>query len=123
MAESSPTPGVRAPLSALDVLAFVIELVAFIVLAVWGFVAWDLPWNILFGIATPAAAIMMWALFVSPRAVFMVHPFVRALVELFVYASATIVLWSMGLTWVGLAYGIIAVTVGVFVGRRRLALQ
>jgi hypothetical protein len=114
-------PAQRAPLSAIDVLAFVSELFAFATLAVWGFVAWPFPWNIVAGIGAPVAAILVWALFVSPRAVFAVHPFVRAIVELLVYASATIALWSMGLTWVGLVYGVLAVTIGVLAGRRRFA--
>ena len=114
-------PGMRAPLSGLDLLAFACELVAFASLAIWGFAAWPFPWNIVAGIAAPVLAIVVWALFVSPRAVLAVHPFVRALVELLVYAAATIAWWSMGLAWVGLVFGVIAVTVGVFAGRRRLA--
>lgn len=111
--------GTRRPLSALDVLAFVCEIFAFGVLAVWGFAVWPFPWNIVIGIATPIAAILLWALFVSPRAVFAVHPFVRAIVELLVYAAATAALWAMGLTWVGIAYAVIAIAVGAVAGRRR----
>lgn len=114
-------PGMRAPLSVIDVLAFVVELLAFVVLAIWGFAMWAFPWNIVVGIGAPVVAILVWALFVSPRAVFEVHPFVRAVVELLVYVSATLALWSMGLTWIGLAFGAIAVTVGLLAGRRRLA--
>ncbi|GAA5038728.1 YrdB family protein [Microbacterium fluvii] len=114
-------PGTRAPLSAIDILAFVCELFAFGSLALWGFVSWPLPWNIVAGIGAPVVAILVWALFVSPRAVLGVHPFVRAVVELLVYVSATIAWWSMGAAWVGLAFGVIAVTVGVIAGRRRFA--
>jgi hypothetical protein len=114
-------PGTRAPLSAIDVLAFVCELFAFVSLAIWGFAAWQFPWNIVAGIGAPVLAILTWALFVSPRAVFEVHPFVRAVVELLVYVSATLAWWSLGLTWVGLVFGVVAVTAGVLAGRRRLA--
>ena len=114
-------PGMRAPLSAVDILAFVCELFAFVTLAIWGFAMWPFPWNIVVGIAAPLAAILVWALFVSPRAVFAVHPFVRAVVELLVYVSATLAWWSMGLTWVGLVFGAVAVTAGVLAGRRRFA--
>jgi hypothetical protein len=110
----------RAPLSAVDVLAFVCELFAFVTLAIWGFASWPFPWNIVAGVGAPLLAILVWALFVSPRAVFAVHPFVRAVVELLVYVTATIAWWSMGLTWVGLVFGIVAVTAGVLAGRRRL---
>jgi Protein of unknown function (DUF2568) len=114
-------PGMRAPLSPVDILAFVCELFAFVTLAIWGFAMWPFPWNIVVGIAAPLAAILVWALFVSPRAVFAVHPFVRAVVELLVYVSATLAWWSMGLTWVGLVFGVVAVTAGVLAGRRRFA--
>ena len=113
-------PGMRAPLSAVDVLAFVCELFAFVTLAIWGFASWPFPWNIVAGVGAPLLAILVWALFVSPRAVFAVHPFVRAVVELLVYVTATLAWWSMGLTWVGLVFGIVAVTAGVLAGRRRL---
>ena len=119
--EAALEPGMRAPLSAVDVLAFVCELFAFVTLAIWGFAMWPFPWNIVAGIGAPVVAILVWALFVSPRAVFAVHPFVRAIVELLVYVSATLAWWSMGLTWVGLIFGVVAVTAGVLAGRRRLA--
>lgn len=124
MSEQSPSElpaGTRAPLSAVDVLAFLCEILAFLALAFWGFAAWPFGWNVLFGLGTPAVAIVLWALFVSPRAVFAVHPFVRAVVELLVYAAATAAFWVMGLTWVGLAYAVVAVGVGLVAGRRRLA--
>ena len=113
--------GTRRALSAIDLLAFACQLFAFATFAIWGFAAWDFPLNLVFGIGAPVAAILLWALFVSPRAVLMVHPFVRALVELFVYASATIAWWSMDQAWVGLVFGVIAVTCGVIAGRRRLS--
>lgn len=118
---AEPTPGTRAPLSAIDILAFLCELFAIVSLAIWGFASWPLPWNIVAGIGAPLLAILVWALFVSPRAVVAVHPFVRAVVELLVYAAATIAWWSLGQAWTGLIFGVIAVTVGVIAGRRRLA--
>jgi len=108
-------------LDAVDVLAFLCELFAFGTLAVWGFTAWPFPWNILVGIGAPLVAILLWALFVSPRAVFAVHPFIRALVELLVYASATIVWWAGGQAWIGLCFGVVAVVTGLIAGRRRIA--
>ena len=52
---------------------------------------------------------------------FAVHPFVRALVELLVYVAATMAWWSLGQAWIGIVFGVVAVTVGVLAGRRRLA--
>ena len=118
---AEPVPGTRAPLSAIDILAFLCGLLAFASLAIWGFVFWPFPWNIVVGIAAPVVAILVWALFVSPRAVLAVHPFVRALVELLVFVSATMAWWSMGAPWIGLGFAIVAVTVGVIAGRRRFA--
>lgn len=119
---SEAVPGVRPPrITVLDVLRFASELVAIASLAVWGFAAWDLPWNIVFGIGAPALAILVWALFVSPKAVFAVHPFIRALVELLVFLSATLAWWALGQPWIGLAVGVISVVIGVLHGRRELS--
>lgn len=120
-APAEQAPGTRPPLSAIDLLAFVCELFAFASLAIWGFAMWPFPWNIVVGIGAPVLAILVWALFVSPRAVLAVHPFVRALVELLVYAAATAAWWSMGNVWIGLVFGLIAVTIGAIAGRRRFA--
>ncbi|RLK47840.1 YrdB family protein [Microbacterium telephonicum] len=113
--------GTRPALTVVDVLAFLSELFAFASLAIWGFLAFAFPWNIVAGIGAPVLAILVWALFVSPKAVVRVHPFARALVELMVYAAATIAWWTAGQAWIGLVYGVFAVTVGVIAGRRRLA--
>jgi hypothetical protein len=118
---AEPAPGMRAPLSAIDLASYACGLFAFASLALWGFAAWEFPWNIVAGLGAPLVALLVWALFVSPRAVLAVHPFVRAMVELLVYAAATIAWWSLGFTWVGLVFGVIAVTVGVISGRRRFA--
>ena len=118
---AGPAAGTRAPLSAVDIVAFVCELFAFFTLAFWGFAGWAFPWNIVLGLGMPIVAILLWALFVSPRAVVVVHPFIRAVVELLVYAAATIAWWDMGQAWIGLGFAVVAVTAGVVAGRRRLA--
>ncbi len=100
---------------------FACEIAAFVVLAVWGAVSWPFPANVVAGIVTPAIAVLMWALFVSPRAVLAVHPFIRAVVELLVFGAAGAALWAMGLFWLGVAYAVVAVTVGALSGRSRLA--
>ncbi|WP_308493133.1 YrdB family protein [Microbacterium terrisoli] len=126
-ATSTPTSagdlpaGVRQPLAAVDLVAFACELFAFFTLAFWGFAGWPFPWNIGMGLGLPIVAILLWALFVSPRAVLRVHPFIRAVIELLVFAAATVAWWSMGQPWVGLVFAVIAVTAGVIAGRRRFA--
>ena len=87
-------------------------------LGFWGFVAWSFPANIAAGILAPALAILVWALFVSPRAVFAVHPFVRAIIELLIYAAATIAWWSLDQVWIGVAFAVVATVTGLLVGRR-----
>ena len=71
--QATSAAGTRPALSAVDIIAFVCEIFAFGTLALWGFTLWPFPWNIVAGIAAPVAAILAWALFVSPRAVFAVH--------------------------------------------------
>lgn len=116
--ETSPAPAARG---ALGLAMFACEIAAFVVLAVWGAVSWPFPGNVVAAIVTPAAAVLVWALFVSPRAVLAVHPFIRAVVELLVFGSAGAALWAMGLFWLGVAYAVVAVTVGALAGRSRLA--
>lgn len=116
-----PASGTVPALKPIEVVAFVCQLFAFASLAIWGFLAWPFPWNVVAGIGAPVLVILLWAFFVSPRAVLSVHPFVRAVVELLVYASATIAWWSLGESVIGLVFGVVAVTVGLLAGRRRFA--
>lgn len=117
---AEPAPGTVPALTAVDVVAFLVALFAVGTLAFWGFVSWPFPWNIVAGIGAPVLAVGVWALFVSPRAMIPVHPFVRAFVELLVYAAATAAWWDLGNAWVGLAFAVVAVAVGLVTGRRRL---
>ncbi|BFM24325.1 MULTISPECIES: YrdB family protein [Microbacterium] len=120
-AQAPLAPGMRPRPSGVEIGSVICGLFAFITLAIWGFTAWPFPWSIVAGIGAPVLAIAVWALFVSPRAVLAVHPFVRAIVELFVYAAATVAWWSMGQALIGLVFAIVAVTFGALNGRRRLA--
>lgn len=111
--------GTRA--TALDIVRLLVLVFALLSLALWGFLAWPVPINIVIGLVAPVAAILVWALFVSPKAVVPTHPFIRAVVELLIFASATIAWWSMGQAWIGLAFAVVAVASGVIAGRRALA--
>ncbi len=68
-AQAPLAPGMRPRPSAVEIGSVVCGLFAFVTLAIWGFTAWPLPWNIVAGIGAPAVAVLVWALFVSPRAV------------------------------------------------------
>ncbi len=120
-AQAPLAPGMRARPTGVEIGSVLCGVAAFVTLAIWGFTGWPFPWNLVAGIGAPLLAILVWALFVSPRAVLAVHPFIRAIVELFVYAAATIAWWSMGQAWIGLIFAIVAVTFGALNGRRRLA--
>jgi hypothetical protein len=104
----------------LDIIRLLVELFAVGSLVFWGIVSFPLPWNILAAIAAPAAAILVWGLFVSPRSVVRVHPFVRAGIELIVFVSVTAAWWSLGQIWVGLVFAVVAVVSGVLAGRESL---
>ncbi|AMG83876.1 MULTISPECIES: YrdB family protein [Microbacterium] len=120
--DSAPVAGVDRPaLTALDIVRVVVLIAAIASLALWGFASWDLPWNVVIGVGAPVVALLLWALFLSPRPVLRVHPFLRAVVELFIYVGVTIAWWSMGQALIGTAFALVAVVAGVLSGRRALA--
>lgn len=120
MASATDPADVGPRITALDALRLLSELVAFASLALWGFLAWNTPWSFVWGIGAPLIAILVWALFLSPRAVFHLPRLVRAVIELLVFVSATLALWGLGLPWAGLVVGAFCIVVGVLVGRRDL---
>ncbi|MGL3149508.1 YrdB family protein [Microbacterium sp. A82] len=114
-------PGVNRPnIAPLDIIRAVILVAAIASLVLWGFAMWAFPWNLVFGIGAPLLVLVIWALFLSPRPLLRLHPFVRAVVELLIYAGVTVVWWSMDQAWVGLGFALVAVTAGLFAGRRNL---
>ncbi|HEY5225134.1 MAG TPA: YrdB family protein [Microbacteriaceae bacterium] len=104
-----------------DVLQFFIELFAFASLGIWGFVAWPMPWNIVVGIGAPAIAIVLWALFLSPKAVLQIDNYGKALIEIAVMVSAAYVWWDLGQPVVAVAFALIATISGVIKGRKAYA--
>jgi hypothetical protein len=104
-----------------DILRFLLELFAIVSLALWGFVQWPFPGNIVVGILAPAIAIVLWALFRSPKAVFAIDPFGRALVEIVVMASAAFAWWSLGQPVVTIAFAVVATISGVINGRKEFS--
>ena len=115
-------PGVNRPqITPLDIVRVLVLLAALATLALWGFGTWEMPWNIVIGIAAPVIVLLVWALFSSPRPVLRLHPFLRAFVEVLIYVGVTLAWWSMGQTWIGIAFAVVAVASGVIAGRRALA--
>lgn len=120
--DPSPVPGVQRPtITALDIVRSIVLVIAVGTLALWGFATWPLPWNVVIGIGAPVLVILLWALFLSPRPVLRLHPFLRAVVELLIYVSVTITWWLMDQPIIGVAFAIVAVGAGVVSGRRRIA--
>lgn len=120
--ESAPVPGVERPVvSALDIVRVIVLVLAMASLALWGFAAWTLPWNVILGLGAPLVVLLVWALFLSPRPVLRLHPFLRAAVELLIYAGVTIAWWSMGQGLIGSAFAIVAIGAGLAAGRRTVS--
>lgn len=114
-------PGVNRPtVTPLDIVRVLVLLVALATLAIWGLATWDLPWNLVVGIGAPLVVLVLWALFLSPRPVLRLHPFLRAIVEVLIYVGVTLTWWTMGQTWIGIAFAVVAVATGVIAGRRGL---
>ncbi len=119
--ESAPVPGVDRPnINALDIVRVIVLVIAIGTLALWGFATWPLPWNIVLGIGAPVLVLLAWALFLSPRPVLRLHPFLRAAVELLIYVGVTIAWWLMDQPVIGLGFAVVAVVAGVISGRRSL---
>jgi len=105
-----------------DILRFLLELFAFVSLGIWGFLAFPLPWpGILVGLGAPALAILAWALFLSPKAVFQIDVFGQALVEIVIFTCAAIGWWMLGQPVVAVVFAVVAAISGLIHGRRRLA--
>ncbi|MFJ2368883.1 YrdB family protein [Microbacterium sp. NPDC087665] len=119
--DSVSVPGVQRPvITVLDVIRTVVLIAAVASLSLWGFATWSLPWNIVVGIGAPVVVILVWALFLSPRPVLRVHPFLRAAVELLIYVGVTIAWWSMDQALIGSAFALVAIVTGLISGRRAL---
>ncbi len=72
-------------------------------------------------IGTPLFAVVVWALFRSPRAVFPLDVVGRSLVEIFVMGAAVAVWFMLGYPLVGLGFAIAAAVSGVLAGRAEIA--
>ncbi|KFF60137.1 4-amino-4-deoxy-L-arabinose transferase [Cryobacterium sp. MLB-32] len=122
MTDTPQDPAQKPAVGPNDMLRFVLELFAFVTLGIWGFLAWPLPWpGVIVGFAAPAFAILVWALFRSPRAVFTLDPFGKAFVEICVFGAAAIAWWDLGQPIITVVFAITATVSGIISGRRELA--
>lgn len=118
---TSAQPDQQLKLGPNDVVRFVLELFAIVSLGIWGFVVWPLPWNIVIGIGAPVLAVLLWALFRSPKAVLQVDPFVKAVVEIVVMGAAAFAWLGLGQPIVAAVFAAIATVSGVINGRREFS--
>ncbi|MFC9971872.1 YrdB family protein [Spirillospora sp. NPDC127200] len=90
-------------------LAFLLEVLALILLAWWGFTTGDaLALHVLLGIGTPVAAAVLWGMFAAPRARFRAGLPVVLLVKAVVFGSAAAALYAVGHPAWAIAFAIVA---------------
>ena len=97
-------------------LRFVLELCAFAALGYWGSQATSSNlWCTVLAIATPAAAIVVWGLFVAPKAAVEVSEPVRWSIESVVFVGAAVALVAAGQPALGIVLGAGALANGALV--------
>ncbi|GAB2814867.1 YrdB family protein [Alpinimonas psychrophila] len=112
---------VPTKVSALDVIRALVELFAVISLILWGLLGFAFPLpGLIIAILAPALAILLWALFRSPKAVFRVDYFVKALVEIVVMATAAFAWFDLQQPIIGVVFLVIAAVTGVIQGLREI---
>lgn len=101
-------------LQALRALAHLTIVVA---VGYWGFTDWALPWpGLLAGTGIVLLAIVIWALFLSPRPVLHTDRFGLALVELLFIGAGVFAMLAAGLPWgIAVAFGLFAAALGYIV--------
>jgi hypothetical protein len=92
---------------------FVVELGALAAAAYWGWEATSGPGRWYLAVLAPAAVIVVWALFVSPRARIPVSKQAALAIELVLLGLVTVGLAATGPVWLGVAYGAIALVSGL----------
>lgn len=105
----------------LDIIRALVELFAVISLVLWGLLGFAFPLpGLIVAIVAPALAILLWALFRSPKAVFRVDYLVKALVEIVVMATAAFAWFDLQQPIIGIVFLIIATISGVIQGLREI---
>ncbi|MCI2957910.1 YrdB family protein [Agromyces atrinae] len=105
-----------------EILRFFLELFAFLSLGIWGFLAFEEWWlKFVVGLGAPLVAILVWALFRSPKAVFRIDAFAKAIIEIAVFTAAALAWWTLGQPIVAVVFAVVAAVSGVINGRRELA--
>jgi fermentation-respiration switch protein FrsA (DUF1100 family) len=92
--------------SASEALRFFLELGAIVALGYWGIHAsGDVPVQAALAVGAPAVLIVIWALFIAPRAVYPMSRLAQAIAGGLVLEIAAVALVIAGLPLVGLVFG------------------
>jgi hypothetical protein len=92
---------------------FVVELGALAAAAYWGWEATPGPGRWYLAVLAPAAVIVIWALFVSPKARIQVSKQAALAIELVLLGLVAVGLADTGPVWLGIAYGTVALVSGL----------
>jgi hypothetical protein len=92
---------------------FVVELGALAGAAYWGWEATAGAGRWYLAVLAPAAVIVVWALFISPKARIQVSKPAALAIELVLLGLVTLGLVVTGPVWLGIAYGAVALVNGV----------
>ncbi|MGO1435490.1 MAG: YrdB family protein [Canibacter sp.] len=87
-------------MSVLPVVQSLVHLAVIVTVTVWGFVNFERPFPaVLWGIGAFIAAVLIWALFLSPKPVLRTDRFGQALIELLFIAAGVAALYFVGVPW------------------------
>jgi fermentation-respiration switch protein FrsA (DUF1100 family) len=104
----TPQAAIIGPMrvSASEALRFLLELGGIVALGYWGIHASrDLPIQAVLAVGAPAALIVVWALFIAPRAVFQLPRLAQAIAGGLLLEIAALALILAGHSIVGLVFG------------------
>ena len=97
----------------LGVRFFVVELGGLAAAAYWGWEATSGAGRWYLAVAAPAAFVLLWGLFISPRARIQVSKHLALGMELGLLGLVAVGLAVAGPVWLGIAYGAVALVSGV----------
>ncbi|MFC4223888.1 DUF2568 domain-containing protein [Lysinibacter cavernae] len=109
-------------LDTITIVRGIVHLALFAAIGAWGFLAWPLPWpGIATGVGSIILAILMWAVFLSPKPILHVDVYGRGLVELLLIAAAVVGLFMIDVTpIIPIALGVVAAATGLMAGLRSI---
>lgn len=118
---STTQPKAPRSTTTLQLVRALFHLAAVVIVTVWGFMSWPLPFpGLIGGFGFLALSVVIWALFLSPKPMLRTDRFGQALVELMLLAAAVAALLFLGVFWVWpVLFGIAGATVGFIVSARR----